>query len=108
MNIRKFVVTAERLDDLVELDTLTGHAASSLDAAVQAGLNVLVSGGTQDGKATLLSPHHNHLCGNTSQPVNASRSRGARGSAPRSASVAHVTSSASSPATRAPPTTTQA
>ena len=44
MNIRKFVVRAERLDDLVGLGTITPHAAAFLDAAVQAGLNVLVSG----------------------------------------------------------------
>ena len=55
MNIRKFVVKAERLDDLVGLGTLTPHVAAFLDAAVQAGLNVLVCGGTQAGKTTLLN-----------------------------------------------------
>lgn len=55
VNIRKFVVKAERLEDLVGFGTVTPHAAAFLDAAVQAGLNVLVSGGTQAGKTTLLN-----------------------------------------------------
>lgn len=55
VNIRKFVVRADRLDDLVRLGTLSAHAAAFLDAAVAAGLNVLVSGGTQAGKTTLLN-----------------------------------------------------
>ncbi|WP_131579086.1 ATPase, T2SS/T4P/T4SS family, partial [Paracoccus nototheniae] len=55
VNIRKFVVRANRLDDLVGLRTLTAHAAAFLEAAVAAGLNVLVSGGTQAGKTTMLN-----------------------------------------------------
>ncbi len=55
VNIRKFVVRAARLDDLVVLDTLTPHAAAFLGAAVAAGLNILVAGGTQAGKTTLLN-----------------------------------------------------
>ncbi len=55
INIRKFVVRADRLDDLVRLGTLTRQAARFLQAAVGAGLNVLVSGGTQAGKTTLLN-----------------------------------------------------
>lgn len=55
VNIRKFVVRADRLDDLVALGTLTVQAAAFLDATVHAGLNVLVSGGTQAGKTTLLN-----------------------------------------------------
>lgn len=55
VNIRKFVVRASRLDELVGLDTLTAHAAEFLDAAVAAGLNILVSGGTQAGKTTMLN-----------------------------------------------------
>jgi len=55
VNIRKFVVRATHLDDLVGLGTLTPHAAAFLDASVVAGLNVLVSGGTQAGKTTLLN-----------------------------------------------------
>jgi pilus assembly protein CpaF len=55
VNIRKFVVRAERLDHLVELGTLSAGAARFLDAAVAAGLNIIVSGGTQAGKTTLLN-----------------------------------------------------
>ncbi len=55
VNIRKFVVRADRLSDLVALGTLGEQAARFLDAAVVAGLNVLVSGGTQAGKTTLLN-----------------------------------------------------
>ncbi len=55
VNVRKFVVRASRLDDLVALGTLTARCAAFLDAAVAAGLNVVVSGGTQAGKTTLLN-----------------------------------------------------
>lgn len=55
VNIRKHVVRARDLDDLVGLGTLTEHAADFLRAAVASGLNVLVSGGTQAGKTTLLN-----------------------------------------------------
>lgn len=55
VNIRKFVVRAAHLDDLVALGTLTRPAARFLEAAVAAGLNILVSGGTQAGKTTLLN-----------------------------------------------------
>jgi pilus assembly protein CpaF len=55
VNIRKFVVRASHLDDLVGLGTVTAQAARFLGAAVAAGLNVLVAGGTQAGKTTLLN-----------------------------------------------------
>jgi pilus assembly protein CpaF len=55
VNIRKFVVRANHLDELVVLGTLTASAASFLDACVVAGLNVLVAGGTQAGKTTMLN-----------------------------------------------------
>ncbi|MDQ1102791.1 CpaF family protein [Nocardioides zeae] len=55
VNIRKFVLRAARLDDLVELRSLTPQAAAFLTAAVRAGLNVLVAGGTQSGKTTMLN-----------------------------------------------------
>jgi pilus assembly protein CpaF len=42
------------VDDLVSLGTLTRPAATFLEAAVVAGLNILVAGGTQAGKTTLL------------------------------------------------------
>ncbi len=54
VNIRKFVLQAYSLDELVSLGTLTEHAARFLDAAVAAGLNIIVSGGTQAGKTTLV------------------------------------------------------
>jgi Flp pilus assembly CpaF family ATPase len=53
VNIRKFVLQAHSLDELVALGTLTAQAARFLEAAVASGLNVLVSGGTQAGKTTL-------------------------------------------------------
>ncbi|MGY4645688.1 CpaF family protein [Cellulomonas sp. URHB0016] len=59
VNIRKYVVRATGLDDLVALGSLTPHAGAFLHAAVRAGLNVLVSGSTQAGKTTML----NALCG---------------------------------------------
>jgi pilus assembly protein CpaF len=55
VNIRKFVLKAARLGDLVELGSLTPQAAAFLEASVRAGLNVLVAGGTQAGKTTMLN-----------------------------------------------------
>ncbi len=55
LNIRKFVVAASGLEDLVTLGTVTAHAARFLEAAVAAGLNIIVAGGTQAGKTTLLN-----------------------------------------------------
>lgn len=55
VNIRKFVARAHCLDDLVVLGTLDQACASFLEASVRAGLNVVVSGGTQAGKTTLLN-----------------------------------------------------
>src|SRR5699024_8233310 len=46
LNIRKFVVAANGLDDLVARGTITVPAARFLEAAVVSGLNVIVSGGT--------------------------------------------------------------
>jgi pilus assembly protein CpaF len=55
VNIRKFVVRATHLDDLVGLGTVTTQCARFLEAAVSSGLNILVAGGTQAGKTTLLN-----------------------------------------------------
>lgn len=55
VNIRKFVLQAYHLDELIALGTITQPAARFLEAAVAAGLNVVVSGGTQAGKTTLLN-----------------------------------------------------
>ena len=53
VNIRKVVVRSTHLDDLVSLGTMTAQCAAFLDAAVSAGLNILVAGGTQAGKPAL-------------------------------------------------------
>jgi pilus assembly protein CpaF len=55
VNIRKFVARAGHLDELVGLGTVTSPAARFLEAAVVAGLNIVVAGGTQAGKTTLLN-----------------------------------------------------
>lgn len=55
VNIRKFVLKAATLRDLVELGSMTRAAAMFLEASVRAGLNVLVAGGTQAGKTTVLN-----------------------------------------------------
>ena len=55
VNIRKFVLRAARLEGLVELGSLTPSAARFLEASVRAGLNILVAGGTQAGKTTMLN-----------------------------------------------------
>jgi pilus assembly protein CpaF len=55
LTIRKFLLRAQSLEQLVELGTLTESAALFLDAAVQGGANILVSGPTGSGKTTLLN-----------------------------------------------------
>ena len=55
VNIRKFILSANSLDELVALGTLTLQAARFLDAATVSGLNIIVAGGTQAGKTTLLN-----------------------------------------------------
>lgn len=55
VNIRKFVVRASKVQDLVELGSLTEQAGAFLAAAVVSGLNIVVAGGTQAGKTTMLN-----------------------------------------------------
>src|SRR6266542_3776361 len=55
VNIRKFVLRANSLDELVRLGTLTTQCARFLEASVVAGLNLVVAGATQAGKTTLLN-----------------------------------------------------
>ena len=55
VNIRKYVVRADRVHDLVALGSLTPQAGAFLTAAVEAGLNILVAGATQAGKTTMLN-----------------------------------------------------
>jgi pilus assembly protein CpaF len=57
VSIRKFVLGLHSLDELVGVATMTEQAARFLDACVTAGLNVLVSGGTQAGKPTAKLSH---------------------------------------------------
>ncbi|MDR1999322.1 MAG: Flp pilus assembly complex ATPase component TadA, partial [Frankiaceae bacterium] len=58
VNIRKFVLSRASLDDLVAMGSLPEQAARFLEASVVAGANILVAGGTQAGKTTML----NALC----------------------------------------------
>ena len=55
LTIRKFVLRAQSLHELVELGALPSGGAEFLEAAVQAGVNILVSGPTGSGKTTLLN-----------------------------------------------------
>jgi pilus assembly protein CpaF len=55
VTIRKFILRAHSLEQLARLGTLTETASQFLDAAVQAGVNILVSGPTGSGKTTLLN-----------------------------------------------------
>ena len=55
VNIRKYVARASSVGDMVRLGSVTSQAAAFLDAAVDSGLNVLVSGATQAGKTTMLA-----------------------------------------------------
>lgn len=55
VNIRKHVCRVSRLADLVELGVLPTEAAAFLEAAVVSGLNIVVAGGTQAGKTTVLN-----------------------------------------------------
>ena len=55
VNIRKFVLKAARLHDLVQLGSMPASAARFLEAAVLAGQNIVVAGGTQTGKTTMLN-----------------------------------------------------
>ncbi len=59
VNIRKFVLGFHSLDELIGVGSITDQAARFLEASVVSGLNVLVAGGTQSGKTTML----NALCG---------------------------------------------
>jgi len=55
VNIRKFVLRAHSLEELLRLGTVTPACARLLEAAVVAGLNIVVAGATQAGKTTLLN-----------------------------------------------------
>jgi pilus assembly protein CpaF len=55
VNIRKFVVAADSVAQLVAAGSLSAGCARFLEAAVDSGLNIVVSGGTQAGKTTFLN-----------------------------------------------------
>jgi pilus assembly protein CpaF len=55
VNIRRFVIRASGLDQLVGLGTMPARCARFLEAAVVAGVNLVVAGATQSGKTTLLN-----------------------------------------------------
>jgi pilus assembly protein CpaF len=55
LTIRRHRLLAHSIEDLLVLGTLTPEAAALLGAAVRAGLNLLISGGTGSGKTTTLN-----------------------------------------------------
>ena len=55
VNIRKHLMRNLGIDDLVERGVMSAFIATALKNAVRAGLNILVSGGTQAGKTTMLN-----------------------------------------------------
>jgi pilus assembly protein CpaF len=55
VNIRKHLMSKKSLNDLALAGALSPEIADELSLAVKRGMNILVSGGTQAGKTTLLS-----------------------------------------------------
>lgn len=55
VTIRKFSRDPFTMSDIISLGTITPEAAQFLQAAVQAKLNILITGGTASGKTTLLN-----------------------------------------------------
>jgi pilus assembly protein CpaF len=55
MSIRRFGTITVSAEKLIELGSLTVEMSAFLDAAVRAGANILISGGTGSGKTTLLN-----------------------------------------------------
>ena len=55
VNIRKHLMRHLSLKDLADRGVLTNAMAEALSNSVKAGLNILVSGGTQSGKTTMLN-----------------------------------------------------
>ena len=55
LTIRKFARVPLTVEDLLACGALTQQAVVFLEAAVRAGLNMLVAGGTSSGKTTLLN-----------------------------------------------------
>src|SRR5918996_76909 len=61
LSIRRFAVDPYKMADLVQFGALTEQLAEVLKGAVQARLNVLVSGGTGAGKTTMLNILSNYI-----------------------------------------------
>ena len=61
MSIRRFAVDPFKMNDLLTFNTLTEQLAEVLRGAVQARLNILVSGGTGAGKTTMLNILSNYI-----------------------------------------------
>jgi hypothetical protein len=78
VNIRKLVLKAARLADLVELGTLSPQAAAFLEASVPTGPNILVAGGTPGGKTAIHMVNPN--CEGVSHGRKRARSRGSSAS----------------------------
>ena len=55
VNIRKHLMRTSNLNDLIDRGVMTAEIGTALKYCVQAGLNILVSGGTQAGKTTVLN-----------------------------------------------------
>lgn len=55
ITIRKFRKESLKVDDLIRFGSMTPEFAQFLKAAVVAGLNIIISGGTGSGKTTLLN-----------------------------------------------------
>ncbi len=55
VNIRKHLMRNSSVKDLVDLGVMNSEIGTALTYCVQAGLNILVSGGTQAGKTTVLN-----------------------------------------------------
>lgn len=55
LTIRKFNKNLDTIDDLLRMGSLTVNMARFLEAAVEAKLNIIISGGTGSGKTTLLN-----------------------------------------------------
>jgi pilus assembly protein CpaF len=55
VNIRKHLMRNSSVKDLVDLGVMTAEIGTAITYCVQAGLNILVSGGTQAGKTTVLN-----------------------------------------------------
>jgi len=55
LSIRRFAVQPLKVEDLIQLRTLTPEIASFLAGCVKAKLNIMISGGTGSGKTTLLN-----------------------------------------------------